>query len=138
MSKDIVTLEDVGSNVLLESSAEKYSAIESQLDDVIMNLTGTADQVKAQIPTLIALAEASQQPKVYEALAKLLAAYSTLNKDAANVAKQKQDLYDSFRQKKEAPKQEATTIINEDNRTIAFNGTSTDMLDEYLKTKNKK
>ena len=80
---------------------------------------------------ILELAEASQNPKVYEALSKVLNASTELNKETAAVIKQKQELYDGFRNKN----QQQTNVT--DNRSIVFHGTPTELLDRVRKENNK-
>lgn len=128
MANDLI-IKEVEST-LLETTSEKYEAIESELNEIKDNLIDTASKVSIQIPKAIELADAAQNAKMYEALAKLIVAYSSLNRDAAAIIKQKQDLYDGFRNKNKAPQQI-------DNRSVNFYGTATELLDQVLPNKNK-
>lgn len=128
MANDIIEIED-RSSPLLETTAEKYEAIESELTEIQENLGQVADKLAIQIPVAIQLADSAQDPKTYEALAKLVTAFAGLNKEAANVIKQKQELYDSFRKKEPTNNSQ----INNDNRSVNFHGTTTELLDHILK-----
>ena len=129
MTNDITLVRDTDS-ALLETTAEKYENIESELNEIKDNLIDAAAKLAVQLPIAIQLAEASQNDKIYTALAKLVVAFSTLNKDAAGVIKQKQDLFDSFRQK--VPPQTQQPEAPQDNRQIHFHGTANDLLDKFL------
>lgn len=135
-NNDLVILPDESQELIpavgLEATKEKYEVIEADLNEIQANLTNTAEKLKNQIPTLIDLAEAAQNDKIYNALAKVIDSYTNINKEAANIVKQKQALYDSFRQKNVAAtdtEDKAVTVINNDNRTVQFTGTPTDLLD---------
>lgn len=129
MTNEITIVRETES-ALLETNAEKYETIESELNEIKDNLISAAEKVGLTIPTAIELTEAAQNPKMYEALARLITAFSSLNRDAAAIVKQKQELYDSFRHKPEA---QAPQIPHQsDNRQIHFHGTANDLLDKFL------
>lgn len=133
MSKDIVTYEPVGTEIQLVTSAEKYEVIEADLNKIQMNLQKTADDLASTFPDMIAFAEAAQHPKMYEALAKTALAIATINKDAANVIKQKLELYETFRKPSGGEKPVNQTY--NDSRTVTnnFTGTASDLLDLAIK-----
>jgi hypothetical protein len=125
---------------LLEPTTEKYEAIESELNTLKLNTVEVSDKIRVTIDEAIQFTGAAQNPKMYDSLAKLITAYSTLNKDIASVLKQKQDMYDSFRNKSNknqsksvTPESTDATVV--DNRQIHFHGTSTELLDKYVNTK---
>lgn len=127
MANDL-TLIDQNQTALLETTAEKYQSIESELNEIHQNLTSAADKLSVKLTNVIEFADQAQHPKMYEALAKLMQAYSGLNRDAAAIVKQKQELYDSFRNKDQPNHQ-----INNDNRSVNFHGTANDLLDHIMK-----
>lgn len=129
MSNDIT---EVSHDIVeIDTSKEKYEAIESDLEEVKMNLLSTSEKLNTEIPTLIELAASSQHPGVYEALAKIVNSFAKVNAEAAKVIKQRQELYDSFR------KAGGTNTLStyNDNRSVVFHGTTTDLLDEILEDK---
>lgn len=125
-----VLVRDITETSLLETNSEKYENIESELNELKDNLIDAANKLAVQLPAAIELADASQNDKIYTALAKLVIAFSTLNKDAAAIVKQKQDLYDSFRVKQNQPAP-ATPVVH-DQRQVHFHGTANDLLDKFL------
>lgn len=129
MTNEIALIRETES-ALLETNAEKYEAIESELNEIKDNLISAAEKIGNVIPTAIDLTEAAQNPKMYEALSRLITSYSNLNRDAAAIVKQKQELYDSFRDKKET--QQPQIPHQTDNRQIHFHGTANDLLDKFL------
>lgn len=131
MSNEIVVPEQQQIAVQLETTTEKYETIESDLTEIQSNLTDVAEQIQQKIPTILDLADASQNPKVYEALARVLSAFTEINKETASIIKQKQELYDGFRNKN----QQQTNVT--DNRSIVFHGTPTELLDRVRKENNK-
>lgn len=131
MSNEIVVPEQQQIAVQLETTTEKYETIESDLTEIQSNLTDVAEQIQQKIPTILNLADASQNPKVYEALARVLSAFTEINKETASIIKQKQELYDGFRNKN----QQQTNVT--DNRSIVFHGTPTELLDRVRKENNK-
>lgn len=134
MANDIV-VSDHSNAVMIETTREKYEIIESDLNEIQNNLTSSIDKMKDKIPVMLEFMEAAQNDKMYTAVAKVLQTYAILNKTAADIVKQKQDLYDGFR-KTSNTKDDPPSVINNDNRTIAFHGTATELLDQVLGKKN--
>lgn len=134
MANDII-VPDHSNAVMIETTREKYEIIESDLNEIQNNLTSSIDKMKDKIPVMLEFMEAAQNDKMYTAVAKVLQTYAILNKTAADIVKQKQDLYDGFR-KTSNTKDDPPSVINNDNRTIAFHGTATELLDQVLGKKN--
>lgn len=138
MSKDIIVYEPANTEVQLATTTEKYESIESDLNEIQLNLSKTAERLSAGFPDMIEFAAAAQHPKMYEAVAKMALAIATVNKETAAIVKQKQELYDSFR-KPNAPQTVNNTYIKED-KTVNnnFTGTANDLLDMAQKKKTEK
>lgn len=134
MANSVVIIDDHSNAVMIETTKEKYEIIESDLNEIQNNLTSSIDKMKNKIPVMLEFMEAAQNDKMYSAVAKVLQSYAILNKTAADIVKQKQELYDSFR-KTSSSRDEPPSVINNDNRTIAFHGTSTELLDQVLSKK---
>lgn len=130
MTNDIIVAESETDNEL--ATITKYEIVESDLNEIHHNLTSTIDSLKDRLSTMMEFTEAAQNDKMYAAAARMLKTYADLNKAAADVIKQKQELYDSFRTPKDDP---IAPIVNNDNRTIALHGTATDILKQVLGNK---
>lgn len=134
MSKDITIVDKKVPAVRLATSTEKYEAIEADLNRIQMNLIKVSDRLTIEFPKIVEFADSAQHPKMYEAVAKIASTISQVNKDAAAIIKQKQELYDSFRDKDSEP----PTVNNtyNDQKTINnFHGTSNDLLDLVIQRK---
>lgn len=129
MANDIL-IEDHTKGALIETTKEKYEIIESDLNEIQHNLIGSIDKIKDKIPMMLEFMEAAQNDKMYTAVSKVLQTFAVLNKTAADIVKQKQDLYDSFRERDTTAKE--ASVVNNDNRSIAFHGTATELLDQVL------
>lgn len=123
------------SPILVEEDVrQKYESIESDLNAIQQNLQTTAEKLQTELPLIIEFTRAAQHPKMYEALSKVIAAISTVNRDAAAVLRQKKELLDSLNKNvNNKSTDEPTTNI--DQRSIHFHGTSVDLLDRILKKK---
>jgi len=85
----------------------KYEGLVGELDEIQQRLIDSTKQLESKLPEIIEFANAAQHPKVYEALAKVASSISQMNKDAANIVKQKHDIINSSK-----ISQEAQTINN--------------------------
>lgn len=120
-----------------ETLKEKYEQVESDLDNIQQNLSGTADKINNQIDTLIEFTQALPHHNTYTALAKVVVAFAALNKEAAAIVKQRQDLYEKRygkRQDAVNTDDENKSVTYNDNRSV-FMGTATDLLDQVLRKK---
>lgn len=120
---------------LIESTdiKEKYDQIEHDLENVKDNLIDISNKLSGQLDDIIDFARSAPHPKTYEALAKVVVAISTLNRDAANVIVQKKNLLDGINKNVEGDKNEnSQNLTYNDNRQVTFNGTATDLLDSVL------
>jgi len=62
------------------------------LEVIHQNLIDVSSQLQEKIPEIIEFAQSAQHPKVFEALAKVVTSISILNRDAANVIRQKHEI----------------------------------------------
>lgn len=132
MSKDVIVIEESQIKTL-DTSIEKYEQIESDLNSIQTTMNDIADKLATKLSNLMEFADSAQNDKMYTALAKVVSAFSQLNKDTAEIIKQKQQLYDGFKSKPQT--ETGGDVINNDNRAIHFNGTSAELLENILSKK---
>lgn len=107
----------------------KYQQVEDELDEIKANLLAISEKIEPSLATLIALAEASQNPKVYEALALITKSLIDSNKEAGVVVEKKIKLYESLSKGKEA----VNNNTYNDNRTVVM--TTSELIEKIKKNK---
>lgn len=132
MSDNEIILYEQKSLVESTDLKEKFDQIEHDLENVKDNLIDVSNKLSNQLDDIIDFAKSAPHPKTYEALAKVVVAISTLNRDAANVIVQKKNLLDSINKNNVEDNETSQTLTYNDNRQVTFNGTATDLLDSIL------
>lgn len=132
MSDNEIILYEQKSLVESTDLKEKFDQIEHDLENVKDNLIDVSNKLSNQLDDIIDFARSAPHPKTYEALAKVVVAISTLNRDAANVIVQKKNLLDSINKNNVEDNETSQTLTYNDNRQVTFNGTATDLLDSVL------
>lgn len=111
----------------------KYEQIEQDYEDIKDKLIDTSEKVSEHLSTIIDYTTAVPSAKSYEALAKVIIAISTLNRDTAAVIAQKKLLLDSMARGSKLTEEKGN--VYNDNRSVVFNGSTNDLLDEARKRK---
>jgi hypothetical protein len=119
---------DSSDNKLTIIDQTKIDEIETTYDEVISNLTLSADNSQQLIENLGMLAKASQNHNVFKALSEMIRTNNETNRDIINAAKAKQDLLIATKQ--DTPSSGSPTVVN-NNLTL----TTTELID-MIKSKN--
>lgn len=94
MSEDtaITVTKPDGTVQVIDQDSSKLDQVELELEEVKSNLMSLADVGRTAIDKLIVLADQSQHPKVYEALATLIKSVNESNREAGTILREKRDL----------------------------------------------
>ena len=114
---------------LVSAEMTNLVKIEADIDESIVNLKDIADQAALALREAIEFASAAQNPKCYEAVAKLIVAATNANRELSESAVAKLQLYKGT--KKEEEKVGTTNINEQVNNNLYVS--SNDLLDTVIK-----